>query len=170
MGKVVAKYLLDADHGAFECLDENGGRLYEALMATSSDWLEKLFCERCGRYREPAEVNTQRACPNCGSQPGGMGSTICYEVPVRPTALLLELQTAVAERKKEVSGSAPTATEETTDLIPERTRQVVRGAESCPSCNGQELFYETVQMRSADEGQTILYQCCRCRTRFTQHS
>ncbi|KAF6001825.1 hypothetical protein CCYA_CCYA14G3662 [Cyanidiococcus yangmingshanensis] len=139
-------------------------------MTFGANWLETLFCERCGRYREPREALTQSTCANCGAQPDATRTTVSYEVPVRPTALLLELQGASAKRAGRSAESAQCSHNEAIEMTSESARQVVRGGESCPNCNGQELFYETVQMRSADEGQTILYQCCRCRTRFTQHS
>ncbi|EKX38496.1 DNA-directed RNA polymerase I subunit, RPA12 [Guillardia theta CCMP2712] len=34
--------------------------------------------------------------------------------------------------------------------------------ENCPKCNNHEAKYSTLQMRSADEGQTIFYECTKC--------
>ncbi|BAM79261.1 DNA-directed RNA polymerase I subunit [Cyanidioschyzon merolae strain 10D] len=140
-------------------------------MASIEDWVETQFCDCCGRYREPVEAGEPKPCVGCGSLPPLPQKTIVYEVPVRPTQLLLELQAAYTKRVSGEDGRAGSAAAAlTTDPSMEATRQVVRGGECCPKCNSQELYYETVQMRSADEGQTILYECCRCRTRFTQHS
>ena len=31
--------------------------------------------------------------------------------------------------------------------------------QNCPKCNSKEMHYNTIQTRSADEGQTVFYSC-----------
>lgn len=38
----------------------------------------------------------------------------------------------------------------------------VRISLSCPKCNRPELMYNSAQLRSADEGQTVFYSCEGC--------
>lgn len=34
--------------------------------------------------------------------------------------------------------------------------------EDCPKCDSKKMYYMTMQMRSADEGQTVFYECVKC--------
>lgn len=42
--------------------------------------------------------------------------------------------------------------------------------ERCPKCNHEGLYFTTAQLRSADEGQTIFYECPKCGHRFQQNA
>lgn len=33
----------------------------------------------------------------------------------------------------------------------------------CPQCKNNKMSYATLQMRSADEGQTVFYTCTKCK-------
>jgi DNA-directed RNA polymerase I subunit RPA12 len=33
----------------------------------------------------------------------------------------------------------------------------------CPNCKNDKMSYATLQLRSADEGQTVFYTCVRCK-------
>lgn len=40
----------------------------------------------------------------------------------------------------------------------------------CPMCNKMEMMYNTAQLRSADEGQTVFYSCDGCGYKETVQS
>lgn len=42
--------------------------------------------------------------------------------------------------------------------------------EACPECGHPELEYYTMQLRSADEGQTVFYECPNCGHKFSQNN
>ena len=45
-----------------------------------------------------------------------------------------------------------------------------RVEETCPECGHPELEFYTMQMRSVDEGQTVFYECLKCRHKFSQNN
>lgn len=40
----------------------------------------------------------------------------------------------------------------------------------CPRCNNDKMSYATLQLRSADEGQTVFYTCTNCKFKETENS
>ncbi|XP_052754477.1 DNA-directed RNA polymerase I subunit RPA12 [Galleria mellonella] len=40
----------------------------------------------------------------------------------------------------------------------------------CPKCGGERMSYATLQLRSADEGQTVFYTCISCKYKETENS
>ena len=49
-----------------------------------------------------------------------------------------------------------------------RTRATVD--EPCPKCGHPQLEFYTLQLRSADEGQTVFYECPSCRHKYSQNN
>ncbi|KAI8883873.1 hypothetical protein K501DRAFT_248789 [Backusella circina FSU 941] len=39
--------------------------------------------------------------------------------------------------------------------------------EKCPNCGNNEMEYHTMQLRSADEGQTVFYNCKKCGYKYS---
>ncbi|XP_004342779.1 hypothetical protein CAOG_08178 [Capsaspora owczarzaki ATCC 30864] len=42
--------------------------------------------------------------------------------------------------------------------------------EKCPSCGHPEMMFRTMQLRSVDEGQTVFYDCEKCKFSFSVNS
>jgi DNA-directed RNA polymerase I subunit RPA12 len=40
----------------------------------------------------------------------------------------------------------------------------------CPKCGNGQMSYATLQLRSADEGQTVFYTCTKCNFKETENS
>lgn len=51
--------------------------------------------------------------------------------------------------------------------IKEKKKTLATIEEACPECGNPELEYYTMQLRSADEGQTVFYQCPQCSHKFS---
>ncbi|KAK9801366.1 hypothetical protein WJX73_001105 [Symbiochloris irregularis] len=49
-----------------------------------------------------------------------------------------------------------------------RTRATVD--ETCPKCGNLEMEFYTMQLRSADEGQTVFYECAKCKYKYSQNT
>lgn len=63
--------------------------------------------------------------------------------------------------------------------IPDKTRksqpdnQEIEGPvveRRCPKCANNKMSYATLQLRSADEGQTVFYTCTKCSFKETENS
>ncbi|KAK9854198.1 hypothetical protein WJX84_004180 [Apatococcus fuscideae] len=42
--------------------------------------------------------------------------------------------------------------------------------DDCPNCGNKGMEYYTMQLRSADEGQTVFYECRSCGHKFSQNN
>ena len=42
--------------------------------------------------------------------------------------------------------------------------------EKCPSCGNDQMTFHTLQLRSADEGQTVFYTCTKCKYKYSINS
>jgi DNA-directed RNA polymerase I subunit RPA12 len=51
-------------------------------------------------------------------------------------------------------------------VVPAKVKKVVVN-EDCPECDSKQMYYFTRQMRSADEGQTVFYECVKCGHNFS---
>jgi len=40
----------------------------------------------------------------------------------------------------------------------------------CPKCGNDKMSYASLQLRSADEGQTVFYTCTKCQFKETENS
>ncbi|EAA07851.5 DNA-directed RNA polymerase I subunit RPA12 [Anopheles arabiensis] len=40
----------------------------------------------------------------------------------------------------------------------------------CPKCGNDQMSYATLQLRSADEGQTVFFTCTKCKYKMSENS
>ncbi|KAM5348225.1 hypothetical protein ACJ41O_008049 [Fusarium nematophilum] len=105
-----------------------------------------VFCTDCGNLL-PATKGTQRnvlRCECCGAENRDTGSkvTVTQTKPSDfPSFLRQKLQSSVQAVEKHNVQTASTV------------------RERCPKCGREEVTYANVQLRSADEGSTIIYNC-----------
>ncbi|KAL6637708.1 hypothetical protein ACP70R_025280 [Stipagrostis hirtigluma subsp. patula] len=109
-----------------------------------------LFCGVCGTLLTFDSVRSA-SCPLCGFKRKAKeieGKETRYTVTAEDIRRELKLEPFV------IIESAPKE-----DIILQRT--VID--ESCPKCSHPQLEYYSKQLRSADEGQTVFYECPNCR-------
>lgn len=117
-------------------------RLARLVAASDMGAPRALFCNSCGSLLDdPTHTNTEVGCGLCGQKVAAQ-----------------EFQSLVVHTvgKEHVLG----ASEHAQKVQRKRARAVVR--EACPVCAHPELQYYTMQLRSADEGQTVFYECEEC--------
>eukprot|EP00736_Rhodelphis_marinus_P004969 Rmarinus@m.16494 len=105
--------------------------------------LSSRFCERCGALRNQANI-----CDSCG-----------LEIQVSTSASSGIIVTRGRDHPSRFQDKA----EETF-----KERSTVK--EECPKCHYGRMAFHTAQLRSADEGQTIFYECLKCKYKFSQNS
>ena len=106
----------------------------------------KLFCENCGTL---IYISTK----------GEIRCQLCHS---EFDAALLGHFSRTVELEEKVEEKQPEMSTETSK------RTVIN--EICPECGHEQLYFSTAQLRSADEGQTIFYECVKCHHRWQQNA
>ncbi|KAH7652885.1 DNA-directed RNA polymerase subunit/transcription factor S protein [Dioscorea alata] len=122
-------------------------------MACNRDF---LFCSLCGNL---LSLNSPRvaSCETCGFKRNAreiIGREIRYSITAEDIIRELNMEPILSRE---------------TDRESEKVNRAVVN-ERCPQCNHPQLEYYTKQLRSADEGQTIFYECPSCFHKFSQNT
>ncbi|KAK8969325.1 hypothetical protein KSP40_PGU021124 [Platanthera guangdongensis] len=112
-----------------------------------------LFCSMCGTFLS-LKSSKSADCPLCGLKRNASeieGKEVRYTVTAEDIRRELKIE--------------PLVTLESAQIAEQVQRAVVN--ETCPQCNNPQLEYYTKQLRSADEGQTVFYDCPNCRFKYS---
>ncbi|ONK64281.1 uncharacterized protein A4U43_C07F24040 [Asparagus officinalis] len=122
-------------------------------MSTYHSARDFLFCGICGTLLSFASADVAR-CPLCKFERNAS------EIEGRETRYAITAEDIRRELKLE-----PFVVLETVEVDEDVQRAVVN--EACPQCQHPELEYYTKQLRSADEGQTVFYECPKCGHKYS---
>ncbi|KAF8555893.1 DNA-directed RNA polymerase I kDa polypeptide [Imleria badia] len=105
-------------------------------------------------------------CPNCGTllalPQGDEQSVTCEQCHHEEPASSYENIEIITRSHPDAFPSALRQKRKTQTKI-HQGKVLPKVTEKCPACGHLEAFYEEKQMRSADEGSTILYTCVSCK-------
>eukprot|EP01138_Halocafeteria_seosinensis_P014862 gb/GECG01015172.1/.p1 GENE.gb/GECG01015172.1/~~gb/GECG01015172.1/.p1 ORF type:complete len:121 (+),score=16.20 gb/GECG01015172.1/:1-363(+) len=104
------------------------------------------FCPRCGSLFILSDTPTLE-CRYC-SYETNMKNLASVSVTYSRQQPQHSWQTELHQQRKEQTASH------------EKHRAMVD--EECPSCKNPQMLFYTMQLRSADEGQTVFYECPKC--------
>ena len=106
-------------------------------------------------------------CPSCGtllpSLPAS-GDVTClsckYRIPIEAFAQS-EISYTIEFNKRDALRKKKGKEDEIEDPVIERR---------CPQCGHEEMSYTALQLRSADEGQTVFFTCLKCKFKESENS
>ncbi|KAJ6807655.1 DNA-directed RNA polymerase I subunit RPA12-like [Iris pallida] len=113
-----------------------------------------MFCSICGTRLSFDSLEVAR-CRHCGFERNAS------ELIAKETTYIITAEDIRRELKLE-----PFVLLETAPVDEEVVQRAVVN-EACPQCHNPQLEYHTKQLRSADEGQTVFYECPKCGHKFS---
>ncbi|ORX76929.1 RNA polymerase I subunit A12.2 [Basidiobolus meristosporus CBS 931.73] len=114
-----------------------------------------IFCKECGNLLDMLGDNDIIVCGMCGltQKTDAFGD---FEVITRSS-----------------EHAFPSALKNKRSLVQQQPKKREAAAtikEKCPKCGAPEMSFHTMQLRSADEGQTVFYNCTKCGYKYSINS
>lgn len=110
-------------------------------------------------------------CPDCGSilpPLRDIGGITCYTCSrIFEPDMLVDSKSTVHYTIHFNSRSSKT---QTVDNKKEDSEEGPIVERKCPKCENEKMSYATLQLRSADEGQTVFYTCTKCKYKESENS
>ncbi|KAL3663969.1 hypothetical protein V7S43_010857 [Phytophthora oleae] len=118
------------------------------FFASTASATGPAFCPHCGTILDHPDTNSIvcSACEYRCRYQDLPSLTVVTQSEDKPAPKWLDAEKVMSE----VTGPARATVEET-----------------CPKCGNLEMDYYTLQLRSADEGQTVFYECKKCGHKFS---
>lgn len=114
----------------------------------------EIFCGVCGTFFDLRQNGTHYTCRKCGTMKTCAGTRLMF------TRSIAEYPLATAWLEKELAAHEPVDVHAQRALV----------SEECGKCKHPKMYFWTQQLRSADEGQTVFYECPNCNNRLSINS
>ncbi|KAG2493678.1 hypothetical protein HYH03_008192 [Edaphochlamys debaryana] len=124
-------------------------------MSSDKEW---MFCPTSGYLLSLDPKRQVAACPVSGYQ----------RSLAELSNIKVVLRTDMEDYRRRFALEPLVKSIEDQELLKGRKRATVD--EPCPKCNHRQLEYYTMQLRSADEGQTVFYECKNCGHKYSQNT
>jgi DNA-directed RNA polymerase subunit M/transcription elongation factor TFIIS len=142
-----------------------------------------VFCPVCGTFFDLRQVGTEYRCRKCNTLKNCLKSSYPSQA-ADATENRMMFTRSVAEFPGAEAWLEKTLTSKnlsTRPLVSKREMnddseddgvgaQRALVAEECQKCKNPKMYFWTQQLRSADEGQTIFYECPKCEHRLSLNS
>jgi DNA-directed RNA polymerase I subunit RPA12 len=107
------------------------------------------FCPQCGNILDPPIENDEVKCNLC---------------PFKCNYSDMNVEEVIT-KSSELGQPAPWVIDSEEILSDIDKHPIIE--EPCPKCGHPELYFYTMQLRSADEGQTVFYECPECSYKYS---
>ncbi|KAL7730017.1 hypothetical protein ACLKA6_009310 [Drosophila palustris] len=111
------------------------------------------FCPTCGSILPPLQVKGNVFCYNCKQE------FVADVYSGEKSEYTIQFNTY--DPSKLLSRKGKPESEEADGPVVER---------KCPKCGNDKMSYATLQLRSADEGQTVFFTCLKCKFKESENS
>ena len=137
-----------------------------------------VFCPVCGTFFDLRQTGTEYNCRKCQTRKNCLKSTypgadnrmmFTRSVAEFPAANAW-LSKTLASKNLLVGGSAAKKKEDEEEQDDGIGAQRALVSEECGKCKNPKMYFWTQQLRSADEGQTVFYECPKCNNRLSINS
>lgn len=108
------------------------------------------FCRECGMLLPPLPSHGNVFCLYCR-----------VEVPIKDFQIAEMSYDIIFNKRENIEKKRKHDEEETEGPTVER---------KCPKCGHDTMSYAALQLRSADEGQTVFYTCLKCKYKEAENS
>eukprot|EP01091_Cochliopodium_minus_P014689 TRINITY_DN5018_c0_g1_i1.p1 TRINITY_DN5018_c0_g1~~TRINITY_DN5018_c0_g1_i1.p1 ORF type:complete len:130 (-),score=22.05 TRINITY_DN5018_c0_g1_i1:61-450(-) len=114
------------------------------------------FCPECNNFLETFTMKSEIVCPCCD-----------YAIEIKDyqyKPIIRENIIKKSARQKMREKQMQEEFNSTKEIL----MQLIE--EECPKCGEEKVYYHTKQLRSADEGSTIFYNCPKCTFQWNQNN
>ena len=121
-----------------------------------SDENTKIFCPECNSYLNTFTPEPEIKCPSCD-----------YSCPITK----FDYQIVHREKRMDVSARQKMREQQMHENQGKGKESILQEVEEpCPKCGEQRVSFYTKQLRSADEGSTVFYNCKKCGHQWNENN